>query len=262
MNLSANKNLGQHFLNDQSVIDKIINCQPEKLDNIIEVGPGPGALTKKLAALSKPLWLIEKDLRFQTLLSEYTSSDKILFTDALHVDWQKWAIERNISNQSNWLVSNLPYNISALLFINFVASGEFEEMTLMFQKEVAQKICPLQGEKNSSSSLAIIGHNYYKIQRLCKVLPGAFAPPPKVDSMVLHLKKISNPIILLTEFQSFERFLRQLFSYRRKQIGKVLDPYYNSSIKKVLLQLSIDEKIRAEALSSGQVQELYRALHP
>lgn len=264
----ADKSLGQHFLKDQSVIKSIChdffgpfeNSTPEAF---IEIGPGPGILTSHLKSRSKelgiPFFAIEKDERFKNYLSEFIDiNSELIFTDALQFDFNKFLKEKNLQGKNIWLVSNLPYNISAPLFIKFIGITEFKFMTLMFQQEVAKKIHPSLPAKNAMNSLWVLANNFYETSLLCKVPPGAFLPPPKVDSMVLSFQRKSSPAIPLCDFSQLESFLRKLFSGRRKQLGGVLKHFYpTQKINDVFGQLNIKTSIRSEALSLEEVVQLY-----
>ena len=155
-------------------------------------------------------------------------------------------------------MANLPYNISIPLFIGFLQTPQIKYMTLMFQREVADKIINKMRKKNIMGSLMALSQNYYDISILCEVAPSNFTPPPKVESTVLSLKRINNPVISLKNFSSFEKFLRSIFIYKRKQLQKVLKSYTTSEkIKSSLESLKIPFNIRGEALSLNEIQNLY-----
>jgi len=254
----ANKELGQHFLKDKKVIEGICNDVPEEASAIIEVGPGPATLTQHLATRGKKFYVIEKDTRFEEKLSECLSSEQIIFTDALAFDLDAFIDEVELGTKIS-LVSNLPYNLSTPLLVKFLQVEDIASMTLMFQKEVADKI--YNTGKNSMSSLMALTQNYFDCHLLLKVAPGAFLPPPRVDSTVLTFKRKAHPKIALGEFLNYEKFLRQLFSHRRKQMGGVLRGYYESTlVEKALQNCQILGTLRAEALQLAQVQLLYQEL--
>ncbi len=256
----ADKELGQHFLKDQKVITSITSDFKDVAKNIIEVGPGPGILTKGLSEHQLPLHVLEKDERMAEYLNPILSPSHINFLDALALDYDQFIEDKAIS-QDLWLVSNLPYNISTPLLIKFIQTKKIKYMTLMFQKEVADKAFAFARTKNVMGSLMVLTQTYFEVSLLCKVAPGAFIPPPKVDSAVLSFKRIENPIIPLSEFKVFEQFLRLTFSQKRKQMKKVLKSGYNDEkIISALKKLELSETIRAEALSIGDIQNLYLEL--
>lgn len=258
----ADKNFGQHFLTSQSIIDKITTDYVNKATAILEVGPGPGVLTYKLKESGLPLCLIEKDLRFREYLQEILSDDKVLFSDALNVDLGSF-LKDHYSEQERkylWLVSNLPYNVSVPLTLLFTKEPMIEVMTLMFQKEVGDKILN-QAKKWNNNSLHVLCNNFFVIDELCKVPPESFSPAPKVDSIVLSFERKECPIIPLEEFTNFERFLRNIFQQKRKQLQKVLKFSYKSQeIGIALEKAELDPAIRAEKLTIDQVYKLYNSL--
>lgn len=253
----ANKDLGQHFLNDKNIISKITEDYKDQAKNIIEIGPGPGILTKNLAAHDKQFFVIEKDTRMIEYLKDILPENHIHFTDALSIDYSDYIKEKNIS-EDLWLVSNLPYNISTPLLLKFLITPEIKYMTLMFQKEVADKVFPFATKKNFMGSLMALSLTYFDAKLLCKVPPGAFTPPPKVDSAVITFKRLENPVIPLEKFYDFEKYLRAIFNFKRKQLGNVLRAVANDDkIVSALTKLGLPTTVRAEALSLRQIQDLF-----
>jgi len=258
---SADKSLGQHFLRDQNIIQQICADFKNEAEAIVEIGPGPGILTEHLALLGLPYYVIEMDTRFQVYLDQFLNADQIIMGDALQVQLSNFFEEKNLRGKKIWLVSNLPYNVATPLLINFLQAKEIKYMTLMFQKEVADKVFPFATTKNFMSSLLVICQTYFECDLLLKVPPGAFAPPPKVDSAVITMVRRETPLIPLSEFKTLEKFLRQMFSQRRKQLGGVLKSYYlPEKIKESFDSLGLATTLRSEVLTLNQVIELYRKL--
>lgn len=259
----ANKDFGQHFLIDRSIISAITNHFPDHKGPIIEVGPGPGILSKELITRAQGIiHLIEKDQRFAELLYQIAGKDHVSITDALKMDINQLIDQKGWGNESILLVSNLPYNISVPLFIKFLKIPRITKLTLMFQKEVGEKIFPGKDEKNSSGSLQMLAHNYFDTQLVTKVRPGAFNPPPKVNSIVLSFQRKTHPKVNLDEFNRFENFLRILFQHKRKQLQKVLKTIIDpESLFKCLENLSIDPQIRAESLGAEQIYDLFEVIY-
>ena len=260
----ANKNLGQHYLNNKETIKSICHDFMGEYDQIIEIGPGPATLTTDLVTLGRPLTLIEKDDRFLDLLNELSPAPKIFNEDALEFNGENY-LSKNTKDKI-WLVSNLPYNVGTPIMLKFMKFDAIRFMTLMFQKEVAQKIyLPLFGEKKYAkemNSLHVLVNNYFEISLLRKVPPGQFSPPPKVDSAVVSLRRRENPTISLSEWTKFEQFLRNLFSNRRKQLTTVLKNYYEKKhLTNTLDSLNIAPTLRAETLTFDQVISLFKTLH-
>lgn len=254
----ANKDLGQHFLTDQSIINLITELPHPEVEAIIEIGPGPGVLSQNLAKLNLPYKVIEADKRFEEYLNPFISNENIHFADAMDFNFQEQIKSWGWDGKLIWLVSNLPYNISAPLTIKFLQLPAIKFMSLMYQKEVALKIIG-EGKKNEQGSLMTLCRNYFDVKSLCKVSKGAFNPPPKVESQVLFYQRKENVEVPLNEFDQLESFLRKLFSFKRKQLGTVLkNSFSKEKIETVLNLVDIDARIRAEALTVEQVYELYR----
>lgn len=253
----ANKSFGQHFLSSSTVINKITSPLPESVDAIVEIGPGPAVLTPHLGKYNLPLFVIEMDERFVELLAPVVGSENIYRQDALEFDWQKFLGEKKF--KSIWLVSNLPYNVSVPLTLSFLRIPEITHMTLMYQKEVAQKILP-NDPRNAMGSLHVMCKSQFELKHVVYAPPGAFVPPPKVDSQVLGFKRKSSPDIPLTEIDTFESFLRLAFGQRRKQLGGILKNEWGAeTAQKRLTAAGLDPQIRAEALTYEQVLKLFRS---
>ena len=255
--IRAKKRLGQHFLKDAGIVERICCGIDTDCDSIIEIGSGKGALTEGLARLGKTLYVFEKDRRFEDLLRPYTPEVNIV--DALQVDFEKLCLERGC--RKPWVVGNLPYNASVALFIKFLRTPPFGHMTLMFQREVARKILDPCGKPKNRGSLTVLGQTYFQIHTVAELGPRAFDPPPKVDSTVLGFRRITLPSIPLERSPHFERFLRLSFSQRRKQLSKVLAGRYpRGMIDGALSSLGLDVRIRAEEMTGTEIGILYKRL--
>ncbi len=251
----ANKDLGQHFLNNQHVINTICSDHAGEYEAIIEVGPGPGVLTKSLASKNVPLYLIEMDTRFENILNEIVPEKNITFIDATTIDWLQYFEKYDLLNKKIWLVSNLPYNVGSVLFINFLSLKNIQFMTLMFQKEVGQKTY-LRNIKNEMNGLLVLSQNFFNPKQLIKVSPGCFSPPPKVDSIVVSYVRREKEDI--ADFKALNRFCRLIFATKRKQLAGILKKEYSpENIEKAFTESDISKQIRAEALSYSQVISLY-----
>lgn len=254
----ANKDLGQHYLTSEKVIEKICSDHENQYDAIIEVGPGPGVLTKSLAKKNVPLYLIEMDTRFRENLEELVAPENILFQDATTINWDDFFIKNNLLNKNVWLVSNLPYNVGSVLFIHFLPLLPIKFMTLMFQKEVGQKTY-FREVKNQMNGLYFLCKNYFESKHLIKVSPGCFSPPPKVESVVVSYERNSNSQEL--DFKKLNSFSRLVFSERRKQLMGVLKKKYSKEkLEESFNFLGIPPMIRSEALTYDQLQSLYQLL--
>ena len=253
----ANKSFGQHFLSSPTVINKITSPLPHEVDAIVEIGPGPAVLTPHLAKYNLPLYVIEMDERFVELLAPVVGSENIYRQEALEFDWQKFLEEKKF--KSIWLVSNLPYNVSVPLTLSFLRIPEITHMTLMYQKEVAQKILP-NDPRNAMGSLHVMCKSQFELKHVVYAPPGAFVPPPKVDSQVLGFKRKETSDIALTDIDQFEKFLRVVFGQRRKQLGGILKNDWGAEEAQRRLEASgLNPQVRAEALTYEQVLKLFRS---
>lgn len=257
MNLPrADKKLGQHFLRDSKIIQAITQDHQNGDHAILEVGPGPAILTPHLAARGRPFAVIEMDQRFEELLRPLTPNVHI--GDALDVNLDEF-IKTTFPGKEVMLVSNLPYNVSVPLLTKFIATPAITCMTLMFQKEVADKV--FSEGKNAMGSLMALTCAYFSVKPLCKVPPGAFVPPPKVDSAVISLTRLAKPLVAFDQMKKYETFLRLFFSQKRKQLGGVLKSRYNAEeLAHAFSKVGIERTIRAEALNLNQVIALYKTL--
>ncbi len=251
----ANKSFGQHFLNSSTVISKITSPMPDGIDAIVEIGPGPAVLTPHLVKYHVPVFVIEMDERFVELLGPVVGADNIYRQDALEFDWKKFLTEKGF--KSIWLVSNLPYNVSVPLTLSFLRIPQITHMTLMYQKEVAQKIVP-NDPRNAMGSLHALCRSQFELKHVVYAPPGAFVPPPKVDSQVLGFKRKATPDIPLNKVDEFEKYLRLVFGQRRKQLGGILknDWGVEAALER-LAQAGLDPQVRAEALSYESVLKLF-----
>lgn len=257
----ANKELGQHFLQDTKVISNITKDFSEECDVIVEVGPGPAILTEHLAKHNKDYYIIEKDLRFKEYIYQFVPQEKCYFQDALEFNWQEFIEENDLRNKKIWLVSNLPYNVGTVLFTGFLQIKEIKFMSLMFQKEVGDKTYFRQ-VKNQMNGLLFLSQNYFESKKLMLVSPGCFTPPPKVDSIVVSYTRKESPEISIESFNKLNKFTRLLFSMKRKQLRSVLKSQYSKEILDALFeQTKVSPTLRAEALSTDEIYKLFKHLN-
>jgi 16S rRNA (adenine1518-N6/adenine1519-N6)-dimethyltransferase len=245
----AKKSFGQHFLRDQSVLDKIVaaaDIGPHDL--VVEIGPGRGALTGRLADVGDRLILVEADRELIPELETRFPQAKIVQADAAHVDYGELVGERE------WvLVGNLPYNAgNAIIRQALTSAHPPKRQVVMLQREVGEKMLAKPGDM---SILSVAVQMYADVKRIGTVKPGAFVPPPKVDSIVLLLmpnQKSSNPEAVIA-------LAKTAFAHKRKQMHRTLaDAGIGSSesLKAKLNSLSLSEQARPEEVSIGQWIEL------
>ena len=244
--IKAKKSLGQNFLTDNNVINKIVNLISIQNETILEVGPGTGNLTSHiLKKKPKKLYVIEKDNKLASILSDKFKDQLIIINDdILKID------ETLLFKDTVNVFGNLPYNISTEILskwiINLKSNFWFNNLILMFQKEVADRIV---AESNTSSygRLSILSNWKLNIKKICDIKPEAFYPKPKVDSSLLlftpkkSFVKIKNP-------ENLEVITRVFFNQRRKMIKKPFNQLFNGN-QKILDKLKINLNLRPQNIN-------------
>lgn len=176
------KRFGQHFLVSDSVVKKIV-ARVDGCSGVLEIGPGPGVLTAPLLAQGRTVTVVELDSVILPVLREVAPSALIIEGDALEVDL---ALLADKLPTPRALVSNMPYNITGPLLDRFSSiRGAFTKLVLMMQREVGDKIVAQPGD-SGRGALSVVMQALFEIQRVALVPPGAFLPPPRVDSIVLE----------------------------------------------------------------------------
>ena len=243
-NIKINKSLGQNFIFDQNLTDKIVSKSKPLSKTIIEVGPGPGCLTRSiLKAKPKKLFAIDIDAQSEKMLSDLKLVHKktlnVIIEDALNYPiWKLGSAPRQV-------IANLPYNTGTKMFISWLKNiNQFESMTLMFQKEVADRILAKQGSKNYGR-LSIIANWLTKTKKLFDIPNSAFIPKPKVKSTVIHIKPYPKPLYNVS-FESLEKITKMAFAQRRKMIKTSLKKFDG---QKLLADLDISSNLRPEDLT-------------
>ena len=211
------KNLGQHFLHERGVIEKIVLAvNPRPGDRLVEIGPGQGAITFPLLRRHGSLTVVEFDRDLITPLmeaSEGLGELTIVHKDVLKVDFGKLAGEGRIR-----LVGNLPYNISTPILFHVLEHAEaIVDMHFMLQKEVVDRMASAPGSK-VYGRLSVMLQALCRVQPLFDVPPGAFRPPPKVDSAVVRLIPKPADQVGIVDFPLFEALVRDAFGQRRKTL--------------------------------------------
>ena len=217
--IRAKKSLGQNFLNDNNIIEKIISTVDIKNKTILEIGPGTGNLTSVILKNNpKKVFVIEKDNQLAKLLGkDFGSNLEIINNDVLKIN------ENEIDKDILTVFGNLPYNISTEILCKWILNIKgknfwFDNLVLMFQKEVADRIIADYNTKNYGR-LAILSKWKLKIEKICDVKPSSFFPKPKVDSSVLLLKPKLN-FFPLKDPKNLEKLTRTFFMHRRKMLKK------------------------------------------
>ena len=237
------KRLGQHFLHDQNIIDQIIDfIAPKKPDNLIEIGPGAGALTTKLLPLVNKLDVIELDKEIIPILEKNCDHSKKLhvhFEDVLKTDFTKFKTPLR-------LVGNLPYNISTPLLFHAIKNiAAIKDMHFMLQKEVAERIVAGPGSK-TYGRLSVMLQYYCGTKILLKIGSEAFSPPPKVESAFIRLIPHKKLAVKALDEKRFADIVRDAFGQRRKTIANSLKKYITAE---QLEKSGINPTLRPEQLS-------------
>ena len=237
------KRFGQNFLRDKSVIENIVTAiAPEPGQNLLEIGPGQGAITEPILNIAGKISVVELDrdlIDGLKKLESETTTLSIYNQDALEFNLQ------DLDARPARVFGNLPYNISTpLLFHLFNQIDLIEDMTFMLQKEVVDRICAEAGEPNYSR-LSVMSRYYCEVEHLFDVPPEAFFPPPKVTSSVFRLSPCRQQDTSL-DIQLFSKLVRQAFSQRRKMLRNNLQGLLEESDFE---HLGLSSKSRAQNLS-------------
>lgn len=255
----ARKSLGQNFLIDDGVIHNIVNMSdlgPSAL--VVEIGAGLGVLTRVLARQVDRLWAVElEEAKVKILESELADLPvTIVKGDALKLDLHTlWGEEQGV------LIGNLPYYITSPLLMHFLEQSEnLRQMTVMVQKEVADRLGAVPGGK-AYGVLSVAVQLAAEVEKLFDVPPHAFRPQPKVTSAVVRLKLRPYPNLAVEKHQLL-LVVKAAFSQRRKTLGNSLSAGLGadkSKVRELLESVGIDEGRRAETLSIEEFQEITRA---
>jgi len=241
----AKKSLGQNFLIDKNIIDKITNTVSVKGNEVLEVGPGTGNLTKEILKNNpSKMYLVEKDTFLaEDLLEIIDERVKIFNEDILKFD------ENLLSKNKIIVFGNLPYNISTEILSTWITKLKndywFSDLILMFQKEVADRIIA-QFNSSNYGRLSILANWRLNINKICDISPESFSPRPKIQSSLIHFTpkinfaKIKDPLNL-------EKITRIFFSHRRKMLKKPFNQIFNGN-SNLLNKLNIDLNLRPQNL--------------
>ena len=258
MEIKAKKSLGQNFLQDENILKNIANSITTKTnDLIIEIGPGKGALTKYLKEKNSFLICYEIDERMKEILKKLEDNKtKIIFNDFLQADIindsQEFAYE-NI-----YIIANIPYYITTPIIKKVIKQEKLKSMTLLVQKEVAERLSAKPGSK-SYGSLTVYLNYYFNINYLFNVSKYAFNPIPKVESAVVNFERIKNKISVKNE-KLFFKLINDSFKMKRKTLKNNLKEYNWTKIKTILEKRNLNESVRAEELSIEIFVEIANAL--
>mgnify|MGYP001215502884 CR=1 FL=1 len=244
--IKAKKSLGQNFLKDKNILEKIVNVAP--IDNriVMEVGPGTGNLTTYILNKNpKKVYAVEKDNNLAEILTnKFKEKLTIINKDILEINETKLFDEKVI------VFGNLPYNISTEILTKWIINLKnefwFDILILMFQKEVADRIIA-KFNTSKYGRLTILSNWKLNIKKICDVKPSAFFPRPKIDSSILVFSP-KNDFLKIGEPKNLEKITRIFFNQRRKMIKKPFNQLFNGD-QRVLNKLKIDLNLRPQNLS-------------
>ena len=246
MNIKAKKSLGQNFLIDRNVLEQIVNTVEITNQEILEIGPGTGNLTTYILKKNpRKIYVVEKDDDLAVLLSEkFNNEINIINNDILKV------AEDKISDEKLTVFGNLPYNISTEILskwiVNLKKNFWFNNLVLMFQKEVADRII---AECNTSKygRLSILSNWKLNIKKIIDIKPESFSPRPKIDSSLL-LFTPKKKIFEIKDPKNLEMITRIFFSQRRKMLKKPFNQVFKNP-KEVSKKFNIDLNLRPQNLT-------------
>lgn len=259
--IRANKNLGQNFLINQHVIDQIVNsAEITKEDLVIEIGPGLGTLTKQLLERAGKVICIELDERMVNILKDRFSlyeNFEIINQDVLKVDLNQ-IIEKE--NKRCKIVANLPYYITTPIIMKLLESKlNIESITVMIQKEVADRLIAIPGEK-LAGAITYTVYYYCESEKILEVPPESFIPEPEVTSEVIKLKLRKDTAVKTNNTQKMFAIIKTAFMQRRKTLLNALTNgnIFNSKQEaaEIFNELNISQNARAEELTLEQFAEI------
>jgi len=257
------KKFGQNFLINAAIPERIAEAGAG--DYTLEIGPGIGTLTKELARRSKKVVTVEIDAGLLPVLSETLadfSNVKVIESDILQVDL-KSLVEREFPDGRVHVCANLPYYITTPVLMHLLESGvPFVSITVLVQKEVADRICALADNADYGAISAVVAY-YGKAEKLFRVSAGSFIPAPKVDSTVMKLTLYDHPPVQVDSEERLFRIIKCAFGQRRKTLVNALSGSFSDvgreKIEQVICHCGFDSRIRGEKLNIEDFACLERA---
>lgn len=242
------KRFGQNFLRDQNVLSRIVAAaELQEDDRVFEVGPGPGALTERLLLTGLPVVAVEIDRDLAAALDAREAANlSVVVGDVLRLDWDSL-----LTVPPYKMIANLPYNISSQVLFKVLDHREcFNRLVLMFQKEVGERLIALPATREYGI-LSVLMQTWYAIKRVVRVPPGAFFPPPKVESVVLCFDLLPQPRVVLNDATLYRRLVRGAFAQRRKTLRNSLlgSDWLAGELDPALKAAGIDPNRRGETLT-------------
>lgn len=257
--MKAKKSLGQNFLIDQNIINKIsksINATTDDL--IVEIGPGMGALTKILKKKECKIICYEIDTDMDNYLKPLEDDKlKVIYNDILNSDINSDI--KNISYNKLYIVGNLPYYITTPIIKKVIESKlDIEEAIFMIQEEVADRFVSLPNSKEYGSMTLFLKY-YFNVKKLFSVSKNSFKPMPKVESAIISLKKRCD--IPTVDKEKYFKLIKDAFKMKRKTLKNNLSNYDFNKIKEVLDKYNLKDTVRAEELEENVFIEIVNKLN-
>jgi 16S rRNA (adenine1518-N6/adenine1519-N6)-dimethyltransferase len=252
------RRLGQHFLHDPRILARIAAATGAGPgDTVLEIGPGPGGLTAALVATGARVVAIEKDADLAAPLAGRFPQVVVAEGDALELDWHALA-----GGDRFVVAGNIPYNITSPLIDKALTAPLPERIVFLVQREVADRVAAPPGQ-GSYGALSVGVQAVARVERLFGVPAGAFRPPPKVDSAVLRLTPLADPLVQPGERPGFRALVVGLFGFRRKQLLRALRELTGwpaERVDAVLSTAGVDGTARVETLSPDRLARLHAVL--
>ncbi len=268
------RRLGQHFLHDPAILDRIVNALcPTADDIVVEIGSGRGTLTRRLAQQVGQVVSIEKDPLLVKSLVEAEGEDampsnvRVVQGDALSLDWHSLITETTAPVSTGAfpafkVIGNVPYYITAPLIEKALQPPLPQVAVYLIQREVADRLAAAPGGK-AFGALTVGVQVVARAERLFAVRPGSFSPAPAVESAVVRLTPLSEPLAEESERLSFRRFTAALFGQRRRQLSRALRTVTGaekSIIDETLRNLDFDTVVRPETLKPEDLLRIFRKM--
>ncbi len=261
------KRLGQHFLTDRNILQRIVDAlEPASDDVVVEIGAGKGSLTELLLARGLRVIAIEKDRRLAAEVgtrSAERGTDRLTVVagDALRIDWHALVVPRSDFRVPRFnIVGNIPYNITSPLIDKALTPPLPARIVFLVQAEVADRMAAPPGSQ-AYGALSIGVQAVCRVERLFTVRAGAFTPPPKVESALVRLTPLAQPLVAPDEIARFRAFVTACFTRRRKQLRNVAMAATGRSAAVVaagLAALGLDPTVRPETLAPQAFVRLLR----
>ena len=254
------KNLGQHFLNDRRILQRIVDAlELTGAETVVEIGPGRGSLTELLAPRAGRLVLVEYDRALAAILREryeHSANVRVVEADVLTVNLADAA-----GAQPYRVVGNVPYYITTPILFHALTRPRPERAVYLVQREVADRMSANVGS-NAYGALSVNLQAVAMPRTLFRVAPGSFLPPPKVESAVVRVDPRPDPVVAEDEEAPFRRLVIDAFGMRRKQMRRVLRSLWNASAEQAeafLERAGVDPTARPEVLAPEDFARLLRA---